>query len=160
MKMSLVVAVACAFALGTTALLPADLSPIGSVYAKGGGGGGGGNGGGNGGGHGGGNAGGNGGGHGGGKGGPGGNHGSNSNGANDGGEHAGKATRDHGLSGNHYGSTKNDSKGHGQTTSSVAHSKDTRGLSKATAISATTPGTHNTKGLEGAGDNSSKHDDD
>ncbi|WEW98501.1 hypothetical protein P3T65_01990 [Pseudomonas nitroreducens] len=154
MKMSLVVAVACAFALGTTALLPADLSPIGSVYAKGGGGGG------NGGGHGGGNAGGNGGGHGGGKGGPGGNHGSNSNGANDGGEHAGKATRDHGLSGNHYGSTKNDSKGHGQTTSSVAHSKDTRGLSKATAISATTPGTHNTKGLDGAGDNSSKHDDD
>lgn len=154
MKMSLVVAVACAFALGTTALLPADLSPIGSVYAKGGGGGG------NGGGHGGGNAGGNGGGHGGGKGGPGGNHGSNSNGANDGGEHAGKATRDHGLSGNHYGSTKNDSKGHGQTTSSVAHSKDTHGLSKATAISATTPGTHNTKGLDGAGDNSSKHDDD
>lgn len=150
MKMSLVVAVACAFALGTTALLPADLSPIGSVYAKGGGGGG----------NGGGNAGGNGGGHGGGKGGPGGNHGSNSNGANDGGEHAGKATRDHGLSGNHYGSTKNDSKGHGQTTSSVAHSKDTRSLSKATAISATTPGTHNTKGLDGAGDNSSKHDDD
>ncbi len=156
MKMSLVVAVACAFALGTTALLPADLSPIGSVYAKGGGGGGGGNGGG----HGGGNAGGNGGGHGGGKGGPGGNHGSNSNGASDGGEHAGKATRDHGLSGNHYGSTKNDSKGYGQTTSSVAHSKDTRGLPKATAISATTPGTHNTKGLDGAGDNSSKHDDD
>ncbi|ELN4693975.1 hypothetical protein RZ723_005647, partial [Escherichia coli] len=54
----------------------------------------------------------------------------------------------------------NDSKGHGQTTSSVAHSKDIRGLSKATAISATTPGTHNTKGLDGAGDNSSKHDDD
>jgi len=151
MKKSLVVAVACAFALGTTALLPADLSPIGSAYAKGDGGG-----------HGGGNGGGHGGSHGGGKGDAGGNHGSNSNGANDGGVHSGKATRDHGLIGNHYGSEKNDSKGHGQTTSSVAHSKDTRGLSKATAISATTPGTHNTKGLDNAADNSTKndHDDD
>ncbi|TLP75104.1 hypothetical protein FEA48_12945 [Pseudomonas nitroreducens] len=134
MKMSLVVAVACAVALGTTALLPADLSPIGSAYAKGDGGG-----------HGGGNGGGNGGGHGGGKGDAGGNHGSNSNGANDGGEHAGKATRDHGLSGNHYGSEKNDSKGHGQATSAVAHSRDTQGKTKAAAISATKPAHKNTQ---------------
>ncbi|WP_128696164.1 hypothetical protein [Pseudomonas aeruginosa] len=168
MKKTLVVAAVCAFALGATALLPADLSPIGSVYAKGNGGGGGG---GNGGGHGGGNGGGNGGGHGGGNGGGNGAghaggksdgnsgvHGAKSNGKVDGVEHAGKSTRDHGLSGNHNGSTKNDSKGHGATTSSVAHSKDTRGLSKASAISDTTPGTHNTKGLDNAADSSSKND--
>lgn len=158
MKKTLVAVVACAFVLGATALLPADLSPIGSAYAKGNGGGGG-NGGGNGGGHGGGNGSGHGGGNSGGKGGgQGGNHGSKSNGANLGGEHAGKATRDHGLSGNHYGSTRNDDNGHGAVTSGVAHSKDTRGLSKATAISGTTPGDHNAKGLGNAMDSSSKND--
>ena len=192
MKKTLVVAAVCAFALGATALLPADLSPIGSVYAKGNGGGVGGNGGGHGGGNGGGNGSGHGGGnsaghsgtngggdgdgngHGNGKGkgalghtsdpsdGSSGIHGAKRNGKVEGVEHAGKATRDHGVSGNHNGSTKNDSKGHGATTSSVAHSKDTRGLSKATAISDTTPGTHNTKGLDNASDNSTKndHDDD
>ncbi|MFV3382209.1 MULTISPECIES: hypothetical protein [Pseudomonas] len=147
MKKTLVVAAVCAFALGATALLPADLSPIGSVYAKGGGGGGG---------HGGG--GGNGGGHGGGKGGLGGNHGSNSNGANDGGVHAGKATRDHGVSGKHYGQDRNDSEGHGSVTSGVAQSRDTRGLAKSRAISDTTPGTHNTKGLDNAVHSSTKND--
>lgn len=140
MKKTLVVAAVCAFALGATALLPADLSPIGSVYAKGGGGG-------HGGGHGGG-----------GKGGLGGNHGSNSNGANDGGLHAGKATRDHGVSGKHYGQDRNDSEGHGSVTSGVAHSKETRGLDKARAISDTTPGSHNTKGLDNAVHSSTKND--
>ncbi|WP_081997866.1 hypothetical protein [Pseudomonas sp. 11/12A] len=85
-------------------------------------------------------------------------HGAKRNGKVEGVEHAGKSTRDRGVSGNHTGSTKNDSKGHGATTSSVAHSKDTRGLSKATAISDTTPGTHNTKGLDKAADSSSKND--
>lgn len=137
MKKTLVVAAVCAFALGATALLPADLSPIGSVYAKGGGGGGG---------------------NGGGKGGMGGNHGSNSNGANDGGVHAGKATRDHGVSGKHYGQDRNDSEGHGSVTSGVAQSRDTRGLAKSRAISDTTPGTHNTKGLDNAVHSSTKND--
>jgi hypothetical protein len=43
-------------------------------------------------------------------------------------------------------------------TSDVAHDRDTRGLSKATAISRTTPGDNNTKGLRNAGDSSSKND--
>ncbi|WP_218189705.1 MULTISPECIES: hypothetical protein [unclassified Pseudomonas] len=188
MKKTLVVAAVCAFAFGATALLPADLSPIGSVYAGGnggGGGGGGGNGGGHGGGgngsgHGGGNSAGhsgdNGGGdgdgngHGNGKGkgalghtsapsdGSSGIRGAKRNGKVEGVEHAGKSTRDHGVSGKHSGTTRNDSKGHGATTASVAHSKDTRGLSKATAISDTTPGTHNIKGLDNAADSSSKND--
>ncbi|PVZ52947.1 hypothetical protein C9422_29325 [Pseudomonas sp. B1(2018)] len=64
--------------------------------------------------------------------------------------------RDHGLSGNHYGSERNDDNGHGTTTSGIAHSKDTRGLSKAGAISASTPGEHNTKGLSKAGLSTSK----
>lgn len=145
MKKILVAAIACAFVLGTTALLPADLSPIGSVYAKGNGGGGG---------HGGGNGGGNGGG----KGGQSGGHAGKGNGASLGGEHSGKASSDHGLSGNHYGSARNDDNGHGSVTSGVAHSKDTRGLSKATAISGTTPGDHNAKGLGNAVDSSSKND--
>lgn len=189
MKKTLVAAVVCAFAFGATALLPADLSSIGSVYAKGNGGGGGG---GNGGGHGGGNGGGNGGGHGSSAGHSGSNgggdgdgnghgngkgkgalghtsdpsdgssgiHGAKRNGKVEGVEHAGKATRDHGVNGHHNGTAKNDSKGHGATTSSVAHSKDTRGLAKATAISDTTPGTHNTKGLDNASDNSTKNDHD
>ncbi|WP_150705506.1 hypothetical protein, partial [Pseudomonas fluorescens] len=66
-------------------------------------------------------------------------------------DHAGKATRNHGISGNRYGSERNDDNGHGTTTSGIAHSKDTRGISKARAISASTPGDHNTKGLSNAG---------
>lgn len=168
MKKTLVVAVACAFALGTAALLPADLSPIGSAYAQGNGGGhGGGNGGGNGGGHGGGNGGGNGSGasHGDGDGNGHGNgqgkgalghtsdpsdassgvHGAKRNGKVEGVEHAGKSTRDHGVSGKHNGTAKNDSNGHGQATSAVAHSKDTQGRTKSAAISATKPAHKNTK---------------
>ncbi|AYC34467.1 hypothetical protein D3880_19755 [Pseudomonas cavernae] len=62
------------------------------------------------------------------------------------------------MSGNHYGSLRNDDNGHGSLTSGVAHSKDTRGLSKATAVSATTPGEHNAKGLSNAASSSSKND--
>lgn len=149
MKKTLVAVFACAFVMGTAALLPADLSPIGSAYARGEGGGGG---------HGGGHGGGNGGGHGGGMGAGNGSHGGKSNGASFGGDHAGKATRDHGVSGNRYGSDRNDDNGHGTSTSGIAHSKDTRGLSKSTAISATTPGDHNAKGLSNAVRSSSKND--
>lgn len=143
MKKTLVAVFACALAFGATALLPADISPMGSAYAKGGGGGGG---------HGGGHGGGNGGGHGAGMG------GRNGNGAGLAGDHAGKATRDHGLSGNHYGSSRNQDSGHGTTTSGIAQSKDTRGLTKSSAISGTTPGDHNAKGLSGAVQNSTKND--
>ncbi|WP_166571451.1 hypothetical protein [Pseudomonas sp. R5(2019)] len=145
MKKTLVAVFACAFVLGATALLPADLSPGGSAYARGNGGGGG-HGGGSGGGHGGGMGGGNGG------------HAGKSNGASFGGDHSGKATRNHGVSGNRYGSMRNDDNGHGTATSGIAHSKDTRGLSKATAISRTTPGDHNAKGLSNAVRSSSKND--
>jgi hypothetical protein len=62
------------------------------------------------------------------------------------------------LSGNHYGSERNSDKGHGTATSGIAHSKDTRGLAKSSAIAGTTPGTHNTKGLHNAGVSSSKND--
>ena len=89
-------------------LLPGELSPVGSAYAKGG------NGGGNGGGHGGGHGGGKGGGH--------------------------------------------SSKGHGSATSGIASSRDSRGLSQASAISATTPGDHNSKGLSNAIGSSTKND--
>ncbi|MBB2886892.1 hypothetical protein FHR69_002758 [Pseudomonas umsongensis] len=65
-------------------------------------------------------------------------------------DHAGKAVRDHGLKGNHYGSERNSDRGHGAVTSGIAHSRDTRGVAKASAISATTPGDHNTKGLSSA----------
>ncbi|MDM3886845.1 hypothetical protein QSV36_14800 [Pseudomonas sp. BCRC 81390] len=151
MRKTLVALFTCAFAFGATALLPADVSPIASAYAKGGGGGGG---------HGGGSGHGGGAGHGGGLGGGQGagkgSHTGNGMGLSD--DHAGKATRDHGLSGNHYGSSRNSDNGHGTTTSGVAHSKDTRGLAKSTAISATTPGDHNTKGLSGAARNASKND--
>ena len=41
MKKTLVAVFTCALALGATALLPADVSPIGSAYAKGNGNGGG-----------------------------------------------------------------------------------------------------------------------
>jgi len=150
MRKPLVAVFACALAFGATALLPADISPIGSAYAKGGGGGGGGGGGHGGGGHGGGNGGGRGAGMGG--------HNGTGNGAGLAGDHAGKATRDHGVSGNHYGSSRNQDNGHGTTTSGIAQSKDTRGLTKSTAISGTTPGDHNAKGLSGAVQNSSKND--
>ncbi|RII79502.1 hypothetical protein [Pseudomonas monteilii] len=132
MRKTLVAVFACALALGITAVMPADLSPMASAYAKGGGGGGGG-----GGGHSGGNSG---------------------NGKGSTSDHAGKATRDHGVSGNHYGSSRNSDNGHGTTTSGIAHSKDTRGLAKSTAISRTTPGDHNAKGLSNAGRSSSKND--
>ena len=145
---SLVAVMSCAMMLAAAPLLPDGLSIMGSAYAKdGGGGGGGGNGGG-----------GNGGGHGGGMGGghAGTGH-SGSNGRANGldSDHAGKSVRDRGLSGNHYGNERNDDNGHGTTTSGLAHS-DTRGVAKATAISASTPGEHNTKGLSKAGLSTSK----
>jgi hypothetical protein len=43
-------------------------------------------------------------------------------------------------------------------TSGIAHSKTTHGLAKATAISATTPGDHNAKGLSKADTSSTKLD--
>jgi len=64
--------------------------------------------------------------------------------------------RDHGISGNRYGSDRNSDNGHGTTTSGIAQSKDTRGLSKARAISESTPGDHNAKGLSKAGASTSK----
>ncbi|MGE7959156.1 hypothetical protein ACQKQA_21695 [Pseudomonas sp. NPDC089530] len=160
-KKNLVAVVTCVMMLAAAPL---------SVYAKDGGGHGGGNGGGNGGGHGGGNGAGNGGGHGGGNSaGNGGTHGglasghlgeanskSHSTGLKS--DPAGKAVRSHGTTGNHYGSIRNDSNGHGQATSGIAHSKDTRGLAKATAISGTTPGDHNAKGLSNAADSTTKND--
>lgn len=160
---SLFAVFSCALMLAAAPLLPVELSIMGSAYAKdgGGGGNGGGGGGGNGGGHGGGNSGGNGGGHGGGTSGghSGGMSGSHSDADHDGrsdsnghgkglaSDHTGKAVRDRGVSGNRYGSDR----GHGATTSGVAHSKDTRGLAKARAIATTTPGDHNTKGLSKIG---------
>ncbi|HIE1896959.1 TPA: hypothetical protein ACXJVL_005528 [Pseudomonas aeruginosa] len=80
-------------------LLPGELSPVGSAYAKGGNGGG--------------------------------------NGGNLGGH---------------------SSKGHGSATSGIASSRDSRGLSQASAISATTPGDHNSKGLSNAIGSSTKND--
>ncbi|MHC5208879.1 hypothetical protein [Pseudomonas chlororaphis] len=152
-KKNLVTALTCVLMLAAAPLLP-----VTSAYAKDGGGHGGGNGGGNGGGHGGGNSGGNGGGHG---GQAGGHSGGGSSKGHSGGlksDPAGKSVRNLGENGNHYGSIRNDSNGHGSTTSGVAHSKDTRGLSKATAISDTTPGDHNSKGLGKASVSSSKND--
>lgn len=72
-------------------------------------------------------------------------------------DHAGKATRNHGVSGNHYGSERNDDNGHGTATSGIANSKDTRGISKARAISTTTPGDHSVKGLSHAGPSGAKN---
>jgi hypothetical protein len=153
---SLIAVMSCALMLAAAPLLPADLSIMNAAYAKEGGGGGHGGGGGNGGGHGGG--GGNG-------GGAGGGHsdsdhagGSASNGRGNGlsSDHAGKAVRDHGINGNHYGSDRNHDRGHGTTTSGIAHSKETHGVTKASAISASTPGDHNTKGLTRAGTSGTK----
>ncbi|WP_409319330.1 hypothetical protein [Pseudomonas sp. KCJK9016] len=150
---SLVAVMSCALMLAAAPLLPADLSIINAAVAKEGGGGGGGNGGG----HGGGNGGGNGGGHGAGEGGGragadhAGNTSSNGHGKGLASDHAGKATRNHGTSGNHFGSERNNDNGHGVATSGVAHSRDTRGIDKARAISDTTPGDHNSKGLSKTG---------
>jgi hypothetical protein len=149
---SLIAVMSCALMLAAAPLLPADLSIMNAAYAKEGGGGG----------HGGGGGGGNGGGHGGAGsgGGKGSGHGdsdhdagSASNGRGNGlsSDHAGKAVRDHGISGNHFGSDRNHDRGRGTTTSGIAHSKATRGITKASAISTSTPGDHNTKGLSRAG---------
>ncbi|RON01910.1 hypothetical protein BK659_25715 [Pseudomonas brassicacearum] len=73
-------------------------------------------------------------------------------------DHAGRAVRDHGIKGHHTGLARHDSKGHGVATSGIAHSKTTHGLTKATAISATTPGDHTTKGLSKAVTSSTKLD--
>jgi hypothetical protein len=146
---SFVAVLSCALMLAAAPLLPADLSIMSSASAKDGGGGGGGGGGSHGGGVGGGHGSGAGGGH------SGSGHSGNadSNGRGNGlsSDHAGKAVRDHGESGNHYGSERNSDRGHGTTTSGIAHSKDTRGVSKASAIAASTPGDHNSKGLSKAG---------
>lgn len=84
-------------------LLPGELSPVGSAYAKGG------------------------------------------NGGGKGGSHGGNL-------GGHS------SKGYGSATSGIASSRDSRGLSQASAISATTPGDHNSKGLSNAIGSSTKND--
>ena len=146
---SLFAVMSCALMLAAAPLLPADLSIMNSAYAKEGGGGGGGHGGG--GGAGAGHGGGTGGGHAG-----SGHSGSNGQGKGLSSDHAGKAVRDHGVSGNQYGSERNDDRGHGTTTSGIAQSKDTRGVTKATAISTSTPGDHNTKGLSKAGPSATK----
>ncbi|MCU1750816.1 hypothetical protein [Pseudomonas sp. 6D_7.1_Bac1] len=73
-------------------------------------------------------------------------------------DHAGRAVRDHGVKGHHTGRTRNDSKGLGVATSGVAHSKTTHGLAKATAISATKPGDHDSKGLSKAATSTTKVD--
>lgn len=138
-KKSLVAIMSCAMMFAAAPLLPAELSVMASAYAKEGGG----NGGGGAGGHGG---------EGNGHAGTGHSASSKSNGLAEGQEtdHDGKAVRDHGVNGHHLGRAHKTDRGHGIATSSVAHSKTTRGLSKATAISATTPGDHNAKGLSQA----------
>ncbi|MGH8434414.1 MAG: hypothetical protein ACRERX_07990 [Pseudomonas sp.] len=144
-KKSLLAVAVCTMMFAAASMLPSGMSFVTAAYAKGGNGGGG-------------HGGGNGAGHGGNAGGHSGSHSSNGKGAGLNSEHSGKSVRDHGLSGNHYGSTRNDDSGHGSITSGVAHSKDTRGLSKATAIADTTPGTHNDKGLSNADTSTSKND--
>jgi hypothetical protein len=74
-------------------------------------------------------------------------------------DHAGKAVRDRGLSGNHYGNDRNGDSGHGSVTSGIANSRDTRGVTKASAISTSTPGDHNAKGLSNARTSTSKRTD-
>ncbi|TFF13937.1 hypothetical protein EXW72_07205 [Pseudomonas sp. BCA14] len=136
-KKSLVAVVSCAMMFAAAPLLPAGLSVVASAYAKDGGG------------HGGGGNGGGGGGH----AGAGHSAGSAGKGLAEGHEidHDAKGVRDHGVSGNHVGRGLKNDQGHGLATSGVAHAKTTQGLSKATAISATTPGDHNAKGLSKAG---------
>ena len=64
-----------------------------------------------------------------------------------------------GKGGSHGGNLGgHSSKGHGSATSGIASSRDSRGLSQASAISATTPGDHNSKGLSNAIGSSTKND--
>jgi hypothetical protein len=74
-------------------------------------------------------------------------------------DHVGKAVRDRGASGNHYGSDRNGNSGHGSVTSGIANSRDTRGITKASAISTSTPGDHSVKGLSNARTSISKRTD-
>ncbi|WP_248747120.1 hypothetical protein [Pseudomonas sp. MWU12-2037] len=145
-KKSLVAIMSCAMMFAAAPLLPAELSVMASAYAKEGGGNGGNGGAGGHSGEGSGHA------------GTGHSASSKSNGLAEGQEtdHDGKAVRDHGVNGNHIGRAHKTDRGHGVATSSVAHSKTTRGLSKATAISATTPGDHNAKGLSQAGSSTAR----
>ena len=131
-KKNLMVVAVCALMLAGTTMLPGELSLVSSAEAANGGGGTGG--------------------------GAGHSGGAVGNGKGLSSDHAGKAVRDRGDSGKHYGGTRNDANGHGSVTSDVAHDRDTRGLSKATAISRTTPGDNNTKGLRNAGASSIKND--
>lgn len=144
-KKTLVAVVSCAMMFAAAPLLPAGLSVMASAYAKDGGG------------HGAGGNGGGGAGAGGGHSGTGHSAGSTGKGLAEGHEvdHDGKAVRDHGMSGNHVGRGLKNDRGHGVATSGVAHSKTTQGLSKAAAISATTPGDHNARGLSRAGTSTS-----
>lgn len=170
-KRNLVAVMSCVMMFAAAPLLPAELSVMASAYAKeGGNGNGGGNGGGGGGGNGNGGHGGESGGH------AGASHSdsSHSRGLAEGHEtdHDGKAVRDHGakgvrdhgvkgvrdhgVKGHHTGRGHKTSRGHGAATSGVAHSKATRGLSKATAISDTKVGDHNDKGLGQAASSTAK----
>lgn len=154
-KKRFVAVMSCVMMFAAAPLLPSGLSIMASAYAKDGGGHGGNGGGGAGGGgsHGGGagNAG-----HGGDNAGHSGSASNNGRAEGQEADHAGRAVRDHGVSGRHAGRDHGAERGHGATTSGVAHSKTTRGLSKATAISATTPGDHNAKGLSKAGVSTSR----
>ncbi|WP_137886196.1 hypothetical protein [Pseudomonas sp. 2FE] len=131
-KKTLLAVAACTMMFASASLLP-----ISAAHARSG----------NGGGHGGGTA-----------GGHSGSHSSNGHGAGLSSDHSGKAVRAGDEHSNHYGRDRADDSEHGSITSGVANSKDTRGLSKATAISATTPGEHNTKGLSNAATSTSKND--
>lgn len=137
-KKSLIAVAVCALMLGASVLLPADLSPIGASYAAGNG---------------------DGSGNGTGNGKPG---DSSGQGAGLSSDHTGTATRkrDQGVSGKHTGTTRTTraSKGHGTPTSGTAKGRDTRGLPKSSANSATPPGTHDTKGQNKATSSSIKND--
>lgn len=125
-KKSLIAVAVCALMLGASALLPADLSPIGTSYAAGNG---------------------DGSGNGAGNGKPGDSSGQGTGLSSD---PTGTATRkrDQGVSGKHSGTTRTApaSKGHGSPTSGTAKGRDTRGVTKSSAVSASKPGTHKTKG--------------
>lgn len=137
---------ACLMVFSAISMLPGEFSFISSAHAKDGGG----NGGGGAGGHGGSS----------GSGGSGHSGGTGSNGQSNGlsSDHDGKAVRDRGVSGQHIGNALTDKDDRGSITSGVAHSKNTRGLSKATSISGTTPGDHNAKGLSNAAISTTKQD--
>lgn len=127
-KKSLIAVAVCALMLGASALLPADLSPIGASYAAGGGDNGAGNG------------------------------NKPGDPAGDGvglsSDHKGTATRtpDHGVSSKHTGTSRT-SKGNGSPTPGTAKNRNTRSSSKSPAVPATKPGTHNTKGQTNAPQN-------